>query len=102
METINDDNHSDIYKHIVDSKVFPYLFDGLEFIDFGGKDFEYVKALCILCFDDEIGTIAENVYPSKALDKNVIKQISALGFPETNSISEDGELEYIFKVRESK
>jgi hypothetical protein len=107
METQkNQTNYDYICNQIVDNKVFPYLFDsnGFDLIKNKNKisETEYISSLIILRFDDDIGQIAEQVWPPNSLDKNTIKQISALGFPETNSLKEDGEIEYVFKVRQSK
>lgn len=63
---------------------------------------EIIKAICLLSFDDSIGQIAESVYPPDSLEKLTLKQITGLGFPETNSILENGENKYIFKIRKSK
>ncbi len=60
-----------------------------------------IKAICLLSFDDSIGQIAESVFPQDALEKLTIKQITGLGFPETNSILDNGENKYIFKIRKS-
>jgi hypothetical protein len=60
-----------------------------------------IKCLCVLKFDDELGQCLERIYPEDSIDSNTIKQITSLGFPETNSITH-GEIEYLFKVRESK
>jgi hypothetical protein len=62
---------------------------------------DIIKAICLLSFDDSIGQIAESVYPQDSLEKLTIKQITGLGFPETNSILENGENKYIFKIRKS-
>jgi hypothetical protein len=62
---------------------------------------EIIKAICLLSFDDSIGQIAESIYPIDSLEKLTIKQITGLGFPETNSILENGENKYIFKIRKS-
>ncbi len=89
-----------IYKHIIDSQVFPYL-NQSDNQKYNKNLSGMVKALCVLCFDDEIGQIAENVWPPNSLDKNEMKNISGLGFPETNSLNE-GEIQFIFKVRQSR
>lgn len=98
--------YDEICKHTVDNKVFPYLFDtnGYDLLENKTKHLksEYITSLIILKFDDDIGQIAEQVWPLDSLDKNTIKQISSLGFPETNSIKNEGEIEYVFKVRQSK
>ena len=62
---------------------------------------DIIKAICLLSFDDSIGQIAESIYPQETLEKLTIKQITGLGFPETNSILENGENKYIFKIRKS-
>jgi hypothetical protein len=62
---------------------------------------DIIIAICLLNFDDSIGQIAESIYPQDILDKLTIKQITGLGFPETNSILENGENKYIFKIRKS-
>lgn len=98
-------NQNQMYKNIIDSKVFPFLFEEENFSEIKEKNYlcgKIVTAICILCFDDEIGQIAENVYPTDIFNKEMIKSISGLGFPETNSIHEDGEIQYFFKIRQSK
>ncbi len=62
---------------------------------------DIIKAICLLNFDDSIGQIAESVWPPEVLEKLTIKQITGLGFPETNSILENGQNKYIFKIRKS-
>lgn len=62
---------------------------------------EIIKAICLLNFDDSIGQIAESIWPPNIIEKLTIKQITGLGFPETNSILENGENKYIFKIRKS-
>jgi hypothetical protein len=93
-----------IYKHIIDSQVFPYLFqnENMNLSSISHKSSELVKALCVLCFDDEIGQVAENIFPPNSLDKTTMRNISALGFPETNNMIQDGEVQFIFKIRQSK
>lgn len=61
-----------------------------------------INCVCTLIFDDSIGQIAEFVYPEGVLEKYHLNEISALGFPETNLIKDDGDLFYIFKIRKSK
>jgi len=99
-------NYNEICKPIVDNKVFPYLFetDGSDFLINIGKmtETEYITSLLVLRFDDNIGQIAEQVWPPESLDHQTIKQLSSLGFPETNSLKQDGEIEFVFKVRQSK
>lgn len=95
------DREQIIYKSIVDTQVFPYLSEP-ETRKVPGDFNGLIKALCVLCFDDEIGQVTENIWPQKALDNHVLKNISGLGFPETNSLTDDGEIQFIFKVRQSK
>jgi len=94
------DREQIIYKNIVDTQVFPYLSEP-ENRNLTGYFNGIVKALCVLCFDDQIGQITENIWPPKVLDNYVMKNISGLGFPETNSLTDDGEIQFIFKVRQS-
>jgi hypothetical protein len=100
------DKGNGIYKHVIDSQVFPYLFQNensnLANHSNSNNSTELVKALCVLCFDDEIGQVAENIYPPNCLDKVTMKNISGLGFPETNYLTDDGEVQFIFKIRQSK
>lgn len=98
---------TNMYKHIIDSKVFPFLFDEDNKNMKDTKEQNYlqgkiVTALCVLCFDDEIGQVAENIYPNDIFQLETVKAISGLGFPETNSITENGEIQYVFKIRQSK
>lgn len=92
-----------IYEHIIDSQVFPYLFqnESMTLSSLSNKSNELIKALCVLCFDDEIGQVAENIFPQNSLDKSTMRIISALGFPETNNMIQDGEVQFIFKIRQS-
>jgi hypothetical protein len=83
-------------------------FDNTENYDndtFNKKDIlnknDLVKSICILSFDDSIGQIAESIWPSNSLEKISIKQITVLGFPETNGMIV-GENKFIFKIRKSK
>jgi hypothetical protein len=104
MET---ENHN-IFLNIVDNKVFSFLFDKKGKYQARKSDTnlltvrneELVKAFCILSFDDEIGQITENVWPKDSLDKYTLKQVSGLGFPESNS-SDDSEVFFIFRIREN-
>lgn len=91
-----------IYEYIIDSRVFPYLFqnENMNLSSLCNKSNELIKSLCVLCFDDEIGQVAENIFPQNSLDKSTMKIISALGFPETNNMIEDGEVQFIFKIRQ--
>jgi hypothetical protein len=100
----NQNNYNEIFKQIVDNKVFPYLFDSnsSDSNKNNSRDTQYITSLLVLRFDDDIGQIVDEAWPIDGLDKNTIKQISALGFPETNSLKNDGEMEYVFKVRQSK
>ena len=92
-----------IYMNIIDSKVFPYILEEKNKLENESlNNFNLIKALCILSFDDEIGQIAETFWPQNSLDKTHLKQLSGLGFPQTNSLSDDGEMKYIFKIRKSK
>ena len=100
-------NYNEIFKQIVDNKVFPYLFDSNSSEGFCSnrnisRDTQYITSLLVLRFDDDIGQMVEESWPIDSLDKSTIKQISSLGFPETNSLKNDGEIEYVFKVRQSK
>lgn len=92
-----------IFLNIIDDKVFSYMFQNNNKFDDNKtkEDVKLIQSLCILSFDDLIGQIAENVYPENSLDKLSIKQITGLGFPETNSLCEDGEIIFTFKIRKS-
>ena len=98
---IKQTKESEVYHHIIDTKVFPYLFNAANYSSKKTSK-KLVQALIVLCFDDEIGQIAENVWPPNLIDKSTMKNLSGLGFPETNSIGEDGEMRYVFKIRRSK
>jgi hypothetical protein len=103
--TENLDNKYQMYKQVIDSKVFPYLFEDNNLSEIKQNYFtnaNFITALCVLCFDDEIGQVAENIWPIEAISKDIMKSITGLGFPETNTITEDGELQFIFKIRQSK
>ncbi len=65
------------------------------------SDNSFIYALYILSFDDEIGQIIEAEYPKALLDKVTAKNLTGLGFPETNSLENGGELHYVFKLRKS-
>lgn len=94
MEKIN-------YESIIDDKVFFYLFYKNKENQIISNE-SIVHSICILSFDDEIGQIVESVWPINSISKLCLKNISSLGFPETNCINEDGEIKYIFKIRQSK
>lgn len=103
----SEESQHQMYKHVIDSKVFPFLFDEDAEVVSDSKEKNFLKgqiitALCVLCFDDEVGQVAESVWPVDVFGKEMMRNISGLGFPETNSISEDGEIEFIFKIRQSK
>ncbi len=89
-----------VYQHIIDKNVFPFLFKEESGTKIISKNL--VHALCILSFDDEVGQITENFYPEGALNKEMLRNISALGFPENNSLTDEGEVQYLFKIRQSK
>lgn len=61
--------------------------------------FPIIENIVILTFDNEVGQIVENEYPRDGLEKQLLKVICIKGFPETNKISQNGDLGYIFKVR---
>jgi hypothetical protein len=89
---------------IIDQKIFSYLFEDNKYIKPCSKineDTNLVHSICLLNFDDSIGQIAERVWPENSLDKITIKQITGLGFPETNTIVDSGENKFIFKIRKS-
>lgn len=58
-----------------------------------------ILSIAFLGFDDNIGQVVEQNYPPDSLEKISLRQISSIGFPETNSFTEEGELTYIFNIR---
>ncbi len=104
MQYSNNDSKNQMYKHVIDSKVFPFLFKDENMSELKQNKFmndRIINALCVLCFDDEIGQVTENIWPEYSLNKETIKNISGLGFPETNSLTDDGEIQFVFKIRQS-
>jgi hypothetical protein len=88
---------------IIDQKTFSYLFEDNKFtktVQFN-NDKSLVHSICLLNFDDSIGQVAESIWPENSLDKITLKQITGLGFPETNMIVDSGENKFIFKIRKS-
>ena len=61
----------------------------------------FIYSLFVLSFDDEIGQIVESSWPNNLFDKVTLKNLTGLGFPETNSLANEGELYYLFKLRKS-
>jgi hypothetical protein len=95
---------TELDNNIIDQKTFSYLFEDnkyLKTINLFKNEKKLVEAICMLSFDDSIGQIAENLYPENSIDYTTIKQITGLGFPETNMILDNGENKYIFKIRKS-
>jgi hypothetical protein len=70
-----------------------------EELDISNLVFPEIKNIIILTFDNEVGQIVDKEFPKEGLNKNILKVISIKGFPETNQISAEGEIGYIFKVR---
>lgn len=58
-----------------------------------------LQSIILLSFDNEVGQIVENEYPKDQINKQQLKLISIMGFPETNNIAQEGELGFVFKVR---
>lgn len=58
-----------------------------------------IKSIILLSFDNEIGQLVDKEFPNNSLKKEQLKFISIMGFPETNTLMEDEELGFIFKIR---
>jgi len=65
------------------------------------NDSSFIHSIFILSFDDEIGQIIECNWPQGHLEKPTLKNLTGLGFPETNSLGSEGEILYVFKLRKS-
>jgi len=61
----------------------------------------YIYSICIFSFDVEVGQVLEVTWPPNALNENSLKNITGLSFPESNSLCEEGELNFCFKFRKS-
>ena len=93
-------NLEETLPHIIDKDIFFYY--DLENID-DQINSKYIKNIItnivFIGFDDNIGSISEKIYPNNSLDKETLQIISQIGFPETNIISEEGQINYIFNYR---
>ena len=93
-------NLEETLPHIIDKDIFFYY--NLENID-DQINSKYIKNIItniiFIGFDDNIGSISEKIYPNNSLDKETLQIISQIGFPETNIISEEGQINYIFNYR---
>ena len=58
-----------------------------------------ISNIILLSFDNEIGQVVDKECPIGLIPKLQLKSISVMGFPETNHLTQEGDLGFIFKIR---
>lgn len=81
--------------HLIDKDVFFYLFDDTPL----PSTHNFIQAIAFLAFDELVGQITEKIFPPHLFSLLTLKHIASLGFPETNILSGEGCILYVFNIR---
>ena len=65
------------------------------------KSHSWIKAICVVKFDHELGMIVEKTAPTSALTEQETKSVAMLSFPESNCSEAEWEHAFFYRFRRS-